>query len=143
MKPIGHYFKSFLLVELVKGLRLTGRYLFKRKLTVQYPEEKAPQSPRFRGRHALRRFLCQVGHPGRGQGLASRFGSAKGARNASARTLPHSARRPAFSPRQPRAKGAPQAPIGSCGSLTLVRGEVHAGRRGGRARSRGPPALTV
>ena len=56
MKPIDHYFKSFLLVELVKGLRLTGRYLFKRKLTVQYPEEKAPQSPRFRGRHALRRY---------------------------------------------------------------------------------------
>ena len=56
MKPIGHYFKSFLLVELVKGLRLTGRYLFKRKFTVQYPEEKAPQSPRFRGEHALRRY---------------------------------------------------------------------------------------
>ena len=56
MKPIGHYFKSFLLVELVKGLRLTGRYLFKRKFTVQYPEEKAPQSPRFRGLHALRRY---------------------------------------------------------------------------------------
>lgn len=56
MKPIGHYFKSFLLVELVKGLRLTGKYLFKRKFTVQYPEEKAPQSPRFRGLHALRRY---------------------------------------------------------------------------------------
>lgn len=56
MKPIGHYFKSFLLVELVKGLRLTGRYFFKRKFTVQYPEEKAPQSPRFRGLHALRRY---------------------------------------------------------------------------------------
>lgn len=56
MKPIGHYFKSFLLVELIKGLRLTGSYLFKRKFTVQYPEEKAPQSPRFRGLHALRRY---------------------------------------------------------------------------------------
>ena len=56
MKPIDHYFKSFLLVELVKGLRLTGKYLFKRKFTVQYPEEKAPQSPRFRGLHALRRY---------------------------------------------------------------------------------------
>jgi NADH-quinone oxidoreductase subunit I len=56
VKPIGHYFKSFLLVELVKGLRLTGKYLFKRKFTVQYPEEKAPQSPRFRGLHALRRY---------------------------------------------------------------------------------------
>ena len=56
MKPIGHYFKSFLLLELIKGLRLTGSYLFKRKFTVQYPEEKAPQSPRFRGLHALRRY---------------------------------------------------------------------------------------
>jgi NADH-quinone oxidoreductase subunit I len=38
------------------GLKLTGRNLFKRKITVQYPEEKAPQSPRFRGLHALRRY---------------------------------------------------------------------------------------
>jgi NADH-quinone oxidoreductase subunit I len=48
--------KSFLLWELLMGLRLTGRYLFRRKFTVQYPEEKAPQSPRFRGLHALRRY---------------------------------------------------------------------------------------
>ncbi|MGI9302637.1 MAG: NADH-quinone oxidoreductase subunit NuoI [Gammaproteobacteria bacterium] len=51
-----HFFKSFLLVELIRGLRLTGRRLFSRKFTVQYPEEKAPQSPRFRGLHALRRY---------------------------------------------------------------------------------------
>lgn len=38
------------------GLRLTGRYLFSRKITVRYPEEKTPQSPRFRGLHALRRY---------------------------------------------------------------------------------------
>lgn len=50
------YLKSFLLWELLKGMRLTGRYLFARKVTVQYPEEKTPQSPRFRGLHALRRY---------------------------------------------------------------------------------------
>jgi NADH-quinone oxidoreductase subunit I len=50
------FLKTFLLVELVKGLWLTGRHLFKRKITVQYPEEKTPQSPRFRGLHALRRY---------------------------------------------------------------------------------------
>ncbi len=47
---------SFLLVELFKGLALTGRYLFRRKVTIQFPEEKTPLSPRFRGLHALRRY---------------------------------------------------------------------------------------
>jgi NADH-quinone oxidoreductase subunit I len=47
---------SLLLGELLKGLRLTGRQLFARKITVQFPEEKTPQSPRFRGLHALRRY---------------------------------------------------------------------------------------
>lgn len=51
-----HYFKSFFLIELLKGLKLTGRYLFAKKITVQYPDEKTPQSPRFRGLHALRRY---------------------------------------------------------------------------------------
>lgn len=50
------YLKSLLLVELFKGLSVTGRYMFGRKFTVQYPEEKAPISPRFRGLHALRRY---------------------------------------------------------------------------------------
>jgi NADH-quinone oxidoreductase subunit I len=50
------FFKSFFLWELLKGMSLTGRYLFARKVTVQYPEEKTPQSPRFRGLHALRRY---------------------------------------------------------------------------------------
>jgi len=56
MNNIKHYLNSLLLVELLKGLRVTGRYLFARKFTVQYPEEKAPLSPRFRGLHALRRY---------------------------------------------------------------------------------------
>jgi NADH-quinone oxidoreductase subunit I len=51
-----NYFQSLMLWELIKGLHLTGRYLFKRKVTVQYPEEKTPQSARFRGLHALRRY---------------------------------------------------------------------------------------
>ncbi len=50
------YFNSFTLRELFKGLRVTGKHLFSRKVTVQYPEEKTPQSWRFRGLHALRRY---------------------------------------------------------------------------------------
>ena len=50
------YVDSLLLTELFRGMGLTGRYLFRRKFTVQYPEEKAPISPRFRGLHALRRY---------------------------------------------------------------------------------------
>jgi NADH-quinone oxidoreductase subunit I len=45
-----------MLTELMKGLRLTGRYMFSRKITVMYPEEKTPKSARFRGLHALRRY---------------------------------------------------------------------------------------
>ncbi len=56
MNGFRHFFKSFMLWELLVGMRLTGRYLFKRKVTVQYPEEKTPMSPRFRGLHALRRY---------------------------------------------------------------------------------------
>jgi NADH-quinone oxidoreductase subunit I len=56
MYALKHYVKSLMLWELLKGMRLTGRYLFARKVTVQYPEEKTPQSPRFRGLHALRRY---------------------------------------------------------------------------------------
>ena len=49
-------FNSLLLKELIKGLSVTGRYMFARKITVQYPEEKTPQSFRFRGLHPLRRY---------------------------------------------------------------------------------------
>ena len=48
--------KTFLLPELLKGLLVTVRTLFTRKYTLNYPEEKTPQSPRFRGLHALRRY---------------------------------------------------------------------------------------
>jgi NADH-quinone oxidoreductase subunit I len=53
---IRNFLQSFLLLELLRGLRLTGRRLFTKKFTIQYPEEKTPQSPRFRGLHALRRY---------------------------------------------------------------------------------------
>ena len=56
MGAIAKFFRTFFLVELLGGLRLTGGYLFRKKFTVQYPEEKTPQSPRFRGLHALRRY---------------------------------------------------------------------------------------
>jgi NADH-quinone oxidoreductase subunit I len=50
------FLRAFMLVELMKGMALTGRHLLRRKITVQYPEEKTPLSPRFRGLHALRRY---------------------------------------------------------------------------------------
>ena len=48
--------RPFLLAELLAGLRLTLAYLFRRKVTVNYPHEKGPLGPRFRGEHALRRY---------------------------------------------------------------------------------------
>jgi len=56
MSRIVHYFKSLLLLELAGGLWLTLKYLFRPKYTLMYPMEKTPQSPRFRGLHALRRY---------------------------------------------------------------------------------------
>ena len=56
MDSLRDFFRTFLLVELLKGMALTGRHLFARKITVQFPEEKTPMSPRFRGLHALRRY---------------------------------------------------------------------------------------
>lgn len=50
------FLSSFFLVELLKGMRLTGKYAFRSKITLEYPEEKTPLSPRFRGLHALRRY---------------------------------------------------------------------------------------
>lgn len=48
--------KSFTLWELLQGLKVTGRYFFTKKVTIQFPEEKTPYSNRFRGLHALRRY---------------------------------------------------------------------------------------
>jgi NADH-quinone oxidoreductase subunit I len=56
MKRIIEYFRSLMLLELLKGLSLTMRYFFRPKFTINYPEEKTPKSPRFRGLHALRRY---------------------------------------------------------------------------------------
>lgn len=53
---IKDFLSSFMLVELFKGMALTGKHTFKKKVTLQYPEEKTPLSPRFRGLHALRRY---------------------------------------------------------------------------------------
>ena len=56
MNAVSRYFKSLLLIELWQGLSVTLRYFFKPKFTLNYPEEKTPKSPRFRGLHALRRY---------------------------------------------------------------------------------------
>jgi len=56
MGKVAHYFRSLLLLELLQGLWLTLKYLFRPKYTLMYPMEKTPQSPRFRGLHALRRY---------------------------------------------------------------------------------------
>ncbi len=48
--------RSWLLAELIVGLSVTLRYFFKPKVTINYPFEKGPLSPRFRGEHALRRY---------------------------------------------------------------------------------------
>ena len=56
MSTLTKYLKSFVLFELVKGMALTLRYFFKPKVTLNYPNEKGPLSPRFRGEHALRRY---------------------------------------------------------------------------------------
>ena len=56
MNRISTYLRSLMLIELCAGLWLTLKYLFKPKYTMIYPMEKIPQSPRFRGLHALRRY---------------------------------------------------------------------------------------
>ena len=56
MSAIDRTIRSFFLKELVKGMALTFSYVFKEKVTINYPYQKGPLSPRFRGEHALRRY---------------------------------------------------------------------------------------
>ncbi len=56
MTTVAHLIKSFTLWEFLKAHALTLKYFFKPKVTINYPFEKAPLSPRFRGEHALRRY---------------------------------------------------------------------------------------
>jgi NADH-quinone oxidoreductase subunit I len=56
MAKLTQLLKTLLLWELLQGLAVTWRNLFKPKFTVHYPEEKTPQSVRYRGLHALRRY---------------------------------------------------------------------------------------
>lgn len=56
MRSLSEHFNTWFLLELLQGMLVTGRSMFRRKITIQYPEEKTPQSPRFRGLHALRRY---------------------------------------------------------------------------------------
>ncbi len=56
MSVVERTVKSLLLAELVSGMALTLKYFFKKKYTLNYPYEKGPLSPRFRGEHALRRY---------------------------------------------------------------------------------------
>lgn len=55
-KQIKQLIKSVTFVDFLTGMRITGKYFWKKKFTIQYPEEKTPTSPRFRGLHALRRY---------------------------------------------------------------------------------------
>ena len=56
MTRVASYLKSLMLLEFIQGMWLTLKYMFKPKYTVNYPFEKFPQSVRFRGLHALRRY---------------------------------------------------------------------------------------
>ena len=56
MTPIKNTGRSLLLSELIKGMAITFRQMFRPKATINYPYEKGAISPRFRGEHALRRY---------------------------------------------------------------------------------------
>jgi len=56
MSFIDRNIRPFLMIELMQGMLLTLRYMFRPKVTLNYPYEKGPLSPRFRGEHALRRY---------------------------------------------------------------------------------------
>eukprot|EP00742_Colponemidia_sp_Colp-10_P001040 GILJ01001126.1.p1 GENE.GILJ01001126.1~~GILJ01001126.1.p1 ORF type:complete len:221 (+),score=26.67 GILJ01001126.1:47-709(+) len=48
--------RSLFMTELLRGMGVALSYVFDRKVTINYPFEKNPLSPRFRGEHALRRY---------------------------------------------------------------------------------------
>jgi NADH-quinone oxidoreductase subunit I len=56
MRHLMRYIKSFALKDLLGGLKQTGKYFFAKNVTIQFPEETTPTSPRYRGLHALRRY---------------------------------------------------------------------------------------
>ena len=56
LSAIKDVLSSFMLAELLKGMAVTGRHFLKPHITIEFPEEKTPLSPRFRGLHALRRY---------------------------------------------------------------------------------------
>jgi NADH-quinone oxidoreductase subunit I len=56
LTAVKELFSSFMLTELIKGFMITGKHFLSPNITVQFPEEKTPLSPRFRGLHALRRY---------------------------------------------------------------------------------------
>ena len=56
MNKIIKFIKSLFFLEILRGLKITGRKLSKKPITIQYPEEKTPLSSRFRGLHALRKY---------------------------------------------------------------------------------------
>lgn len=57
MKGVTDFFRSFFLIEILKGMKLTFSYMFRPAVTLNYPNEKEPLSARFRGEHALRRYI--------------------------------------------------------------------------------------
>ena len=56
MATLSNTLRGLLLTELVRGMTLTLRTMFRPNFTLNYPYEKGPLSPRFRGEHALRRY---------------------------------------------------------------------------------------
>ena len=56
MNKVVRILRSFLLIEFIRAFRLAMKYFFSKKATINYPFEKGPLSPRFRGEHALRRY---------------------------------------------------------------------------------------
>lgn len=56
VRKVAFWVKTFVLYELIIGLYVSFKYMFKPRATINYPFEKGPLSPRFRGEHALRRY---------------------------------------------------------------------------------------